>query len=207
MEVNTAILIADLSGYTALTETHGAFIAADLIEKYTEVINKSLAGDSTVHQYTGDEVVIVSTSADDLASTATLMMHNTAGEKDFLLVHGGLHFGKLLKRNNNYFGTTINYASRIANTAQPGKFWCSPEFINAITDKSRFSFESRGLHTFKNLNGKSELHELKIDLAKDFYIDPVCRMVILDPDKALCHPDGPVYFCSDDCYSAYMNRK
>ena len=30
--------MADLSGYTALTETHGAHSAADLVEKYIEMV-------------------------------------------------------------------------------------------------------------------------------------------------------------------------
>ena len=39
MEQEIAILIADLSGYTALTEAHGAFSVADLVDKYIEITN------------------------------------------------------------------------------------------------------------------------------------------------------------------------
>jgi len=42
MEQNISILIADLSGYTALTETHGSISAADLINKYLDIVNASL---------------------------------------------------------------------------------------------------------------------------------------------------------------------
>ena len=59
-----AILIADLSGYTALTETHGASAAADIIDKYVEMVKDSLVGDSHFHERAGDEVMIVSSSAD-----------------------------------------------------------------------------------------------------------------------------------------------
>jgi adenylate cyclase len=207
MEVDIAILIADLSGYTALTETHGAVAAADLIEKYREIVNRSLAGDCQVHQYTGDEVVIVSSSADDLATTTALLLHHTAGEEHFLQVHGGLHYGKILKRNNNYFGTTINFASRIAGKAQPGKFWCSAEYTQALSDRSLVDVESKGVHAFKNLSEERELYELKIDLLRKFHIDPVCRMVINDTSQAISHPHGPVYFCSGECYNTYLARK
>jgi len=37
MEENIAILMADLSGYTALTETHGLSLAADLIDRYVKL--------------------------------------------------------------------------------------------------------------------------------------------------------------------------
>jgi adenylate cyclase len=37
MEKSVAILMAALSGYTALTETHGAVSSADLIDKYIHI--------------------------------------------------------------------------------------------------------------------------------------------------------------------------
>ncbi|HRF16542.1 MAG TPA: hypothetical protein PK977_00190 [Chitinophagaceae bacterium] len=46
MEQKIAILMADLSGYTALTEIHGASSAADLVDKYVEIVEKCLVGDS-----------------------------------------------------------------------------------------------------------------------------------------------------------------
>src|SRR2546423_11328103 len=104
MEQYTAILIADLSGYTALTETHGASTAADMVDKYVQIINDSLIGDSFLHQSIGDEVLIVSSSPDHLLSTTKRLMQNLSNENNFLQVHGGLHYGKLLIRNNSHFG-------------------------------------------------------------------------------------------------------
>ena len=60
MEQDIAILIADLSGYTSLTDTHGAVAAADLIDKYVEIVGRSLVGRSEFHQRSGDEVLIAS---------------------------------------------------------------------------------------------------------------------------------------------------
>ena len=59
MEKNLAILIADLSGYTALTEAHGAMSAADLIDTFLKMVDESLVGDSHLHQRRGDEVMII----------------------------------------------------------------------------------------------------------------------------------------------------
>ena len=93
MEKNIAILMADLSGYTALTETHGAVSAADLIEKYIRIAKNCLVGNSKLHQRTGDEIMFVSDSPDSLLATAVMLDANTACEEDFLQVHGGVHFG------------------------------------------------------------------------------------------------------------------
>jgi class 3 adenylate cyclase len=64
MEENIAVLMADLTGYTALTETHGAASAADLIDRYVEIVEDCLIGDSKLQERIGDEVMIVSSSAD-----------------------------------------------------------------------------------------------------------------------------------------------
>src|SRR5687768_17497212 len=108
MEENVAMLIADLSGYSALTETHGPVSAADLIDKYLDIVTNSLDRDSKIHERTGDEIMIVSKSPDSLLGTAFRIIRDTSGEDNFLQVHGGLHIGKLLKRNNFYFGSAIN---------------------------------------------------------------------------------------------------
>jgi hypothetical protein len=84
MEQNIAILVADLSGYTALTETHDALSAADLIDKYIEIVNDSLVGSSYLHERLGDEVLIVSDSSDHLLSTAVILLSNALQEYKFL---------------------------------------------------------------------------------------------------------------------------
>ena len=73
MEENIAILMADLSGYTALTETHGANSAADLIDKYVSIAENCLVGDCKLHERIGDEIMIVSASPDFLLATALMI--------------------------------------------------------------------------------------------------------------------------------------
>lgn len=207
MEKNIAILMADLSGYTALTETHGSVAAADLIDKYLGIVENCLMGDSKVHERTGDEIMIVSASPDFLLETALMIGKNTSTEENFLQVHGGLHYGKVLKRSNSYFGSAINLASRIAAKANAGTYWCSEEFVNALSDKSMFTLASKGNQLFKNISKEKEVFELCIEDRKTFYVDPVCRMLILDPQNAIPHPtEGGQYFCSPGCLKIYKTE-
>ncbi len=207
MEENIAILMADLSGYTALTETHGSSGAADLVEKYITIVRDCLVGDCQIHGVVGDEVIIISSSADQLIYTALLLIQNTGNEDNFLQVHGGLHFGKILRRNNNYFGTTINLASRITNKASPGTIWCSTEFIAALSDPSAFIFQSKGKHSFKNISEEKEVFELLTGHPKTIYIDPVCRMMISNRETAIQHADArDIFFCSTNCLDLYRRN-
>ena len=207
MEKNIAILMADLSGYTALTETHGSVSAADLIDRYMGIVEHCLVGDSRLHERTGDEIMVVSDSPDFLLATALMIGKNTSNEENFLQVHGGLHYGKVLKRANSYFGSAINLTSRIAARSNPGTYWCSDEYVNALSDKAMFSLTSKGNHVFKNISEEKEVFELCIEDRRPFYIDPVCRMLILDPQNAIQHPnENDQYFCSSDCLKIYISK-
>ncbi len=208
MEQNIAILIADLTGYTALTETHGASSAADLIDRYIEIVNNSLVGESHLHERVGDEVVIVSDSPDDLLSTAVVMLQNVFREYNFLQIHGALHYGKILKRNNNLFGSALNLTSRIASTARPGAFLCSNDFLNALEDKNSYSFTSIGRNNFKNVSEEREVFEIAIEKPEGLHVDPVCRMLLTEPEKRISHPvRSDLFFCSANCLEIFMERQ
>lgn len=206
MEKNLAILMADLSGYTALTETHGSVAAADLIDKYILIVENSLTGDCRLHERTGDEIMIVSTSPDSLMATALMIGKNTSNEDHFLQVHGGMHYGKVLKRDNSYFGSAVNLTSRIAAKANAGAYWCSEDYVNELSDRSMFTLTSKGNHQFKNISKEKKIFELCIENENDFFLDPVCRMTILDSKKGIAHPEeSQRYFCSHACLEAYRH--
>ena len=207
MEKNIAILMADLSGYTALTEIHGSVAAADLIDKYIGIAENCLVGDSRLHERTGDEIMVISDSPDFLLATALMIGKNTSNEENFLQVHGGLHYGKALKRANSYFGSAINLTARIAAKANPGTYWCSKEYVNALSGESVRTLTSKGTQLFKNIREERQVFELCIDDRRAFYIDPVCRMLILDSKNAIPHPnEDDQFFCSSDCLKIYISK-
>ncbi len=208
MEENICILMSDLSGYTALTEVHGAVSAADLIDKYIALVEDCLVGDSQLHERTGDELMIVSKTPEFLLATAAKIINTTSNEHNFLQVHGGLHYGKVIKRRDSYFGSTINITSRIAAKASPGTFWCSEEFIESLSFKSQIKLQSVGRHNFKNISGFMELYELSSENKNSVLIDSVCRMLILDKDQAIKHPTlEDIYFCSPGCLHIYLDNQ
>jgi adenylate cyclase len=208
MEENLAILMADLSGYTALTEIHGSFTAADLIDKYLNIVNQSLVGDARLIDRTGDAIMIISKSPESLLATSLLLLKTACKEEYFLQLHGGIHFGKVLKRKESYFGSPINLTSRIMDIAKPGTFWCSVDFVNMLNDKSFTTLHSVGKQSFKNVSSEKEVFEIRHDHSTRFFIDPVCRMLILDNKKAIKHSESEdIYFCSVDCHDIYINKE
>lgn len=207
MEQEIAILIADLSGYTALTETHGAISAADLIDTYVKLVSDSLVGNASLHQTVGDEVLIISHSPDHLFSTAIMLMKNASIEHNFLQVHGALHYGTIVERNKNLFGSALNLTSRMASHAAAGTFLCSEEFLSALSSTPVNEAISKGKYSFKNVSEEKEVFEITIDKPQHLYIDPVCRMIISKEKSFIAHPlESDVFFCSQNCLEAYLKK-
>jgi adenylate cyclase len=208
MEQDISILIADLSGYTALTETHGASSAADLVDDYLKIVNDSLVGDSYLHQNVGDEVVVVANTPDHLLATGVMLLQTTVKRYNFLQVHGALHYGKVVKRNNNFFGSAINLTSRIAAQAKANSILCSQEFLNYLSDKTLYNFQSTGKRSFKNVSQEMEVFEVMIDKPESLHIDPVCRMIVDHKGDFIAHPVEPnLFFCSHYCLDTYLKQK
>ncbi len=200
--------MADLSGYTAMTEVHGADSAASIIDKYLAMVKKSLVGSSHLHQRVGDEMVIVANSVEDLAYTATFLFEQAHNENQFLPLHAGLHYGPIVKKDGDYFGSTINTASRITSVAKKGQIVCSAEFLDQLPEGHPYVVESKGAHTFKNLQKPVELFQMSCCIefmSRKYVIDPVCHMLIKTPSTAphLAHEDELYYFCSDNCVEMY----
>lgn len=207
MEQQLAILMSDLTGYTAMTETHGPASAADLIDQYMDIVSRSLYGSSQLHERTGDAVMVVAHNPDDLMETARLILHHTAPLHNFLQVHGGIHYGPVLMRKNAYFGSAINITARIAAKADPGSFWCSAQMVAALQHPVAWLLKPKGKHMFKNVGGALELWELAHQQL-DFFIDPVCRMMIHDLASAVTHSDHPqLFFCSHSCMDTFLKTQ
>lgn len=208
METNIAIMMADLSGYTAMTEIHGANSAVSLIDKYLAIVKKSLVGSSRLHERVGDEMIIVADTAEDLAYTATFLFEHAYEEKQFLPLHAGIHYGPIIKKDGDYYGTTINTAARITSVAEKGKIVCSAEFLKQLPDGHPYVVKNKGIHTFKNLMQQVELFEMSCCieyLSRKYVIDPVCHMLIKTPATAvqLEHEGETYYFCSGKCLEMY----
>ena len=118
MEKTIGIMMADLSGFTAMTEVHGAGKAAEMIDKYVHIVKLSLKGESRMLERVGDQVVVISEDPDDLALTALDLMNHVGQEKHFLHVHAGLHYGNVLTLDERLYGSAINLTARIASKAK-----------------------------------------------------------------------------------------
>lgn len=210
-EINMAIMMADLSGYTAMTEIHGAFSAAEMVNRYLDMAQSALYGKTRLVERTGDELMFVSPSANDMLQTALQLLQHSLPERNFLPLHAGLHFGPVLQQNKSFFGTAVNATARVASAAGKQQLLCTATFIGQIQPSPKFSFQNWRFLELKNLLhpiGVAELVPAEYSQMQDLPVDPVCRMQV-DPETTVSVrlQERTYYFCSEDCLHVFTQQQ
>jgi len=209
-EIQRVFLIADLSGYTALTEAHGGISASKIVKRYFAIVQDCLQGDSQLVETIGDEVVIVGSDAANLIQVALRLREKVENEPNFPAVHIGIHAGNVMEQDGKFFGSAINIASRTAAYARAGQILCTQAAMERIADKSAIPYQPLGEISFKNIVEPISIFEIHAGHSKPNVnvTDPVCRMQFKPETAAgrLNYQGQNYFFCSFECASAFAAR-
>jgi adenylate cyclase len=116
-----AMCFLDITGSTRLTQERGDAAAADLATKLARLVERT----STRHggrpvKWLGDGVMLFYKDPGPGVVAAVEMMAGGA-EAGSPPLHIGLHAGPVIFQEGDYYGQTVNVASRIADYARPGE--------------------------------------------------------------------------------------
>lgn len=143
-ERETTVLFADVTGSTGLYERAGDHAAAQGIHGVLKALNSATkASGGRVVKHIGDEIMALFPSADRAAEAATRMhvavnaLPPVAGHK--LALRIGFHAGPVMQRGDDFFGDTVNIASRLAGQATKGQVLTSAETAKKLSPLLRTS--------------------------------------------------------------------
>jgi adenylate cyclase len=152
-----AIAFLDLTGYTALTEEQGDEAGAELADRLATLVNEAAQphGGQPV-KWLGDGVMFHFAEPAGAVLTALDLVEQTPATVD-VRARVGVNAGRVIFRDGDYFGRTVNVAARIADYARPGEVLVSDEV------KERWSgdgvrFEPIGPVALKGLREELVLH-------------------------------------------------
>lgn len=207
-EIELTFLIADLSGYTALTEAHGNLQAAEVVGRYVEIVERCLARGTRLLERVGDEVLAAGGESPAVLHTA-VRLRDAVGEIPlFPTVRMGLHRGGVVSRGGRFFGGALNLTARIAAHARGGQILCSQAVASTARDVEGVTFRRLGEVRFKNVTQPVPLFEIvTANLQERPTLDPVCRMRV-EPESAparLPYAGTTYYFCSLECAKAFAD--
>jgi class 3 adenylate cyclase/YHS domain-containing protein len=209
-EVERTFLLADLAGYTALTEAHGNREAAKVVTRYLEIAREALDPAARLVERVGDQILVVSDDPGPAVTSALRLRDAIEAEPMFPAVRAGVHRGRVLEQDGQYFGAGLNLAARVAGHARAGQVLCTEPVAATAARMPGVECRPLGPVRFKNVAEPLAVFELLSGRARERSkdVDPVCRMQV---DEATAPArltwEGTAYtFCSLECARAFLAR-
>ncbi|HYN55865.1 MAG TPA: adenylate/guanylate cyclase domain-containing protein [Motilibacterales bacterium] len=112
---------ADIAGFTRLARVMADEDLARMVQAFESGAADIVAGrGARLVKTLGDEVMFVADSADDAIAIAVQMHELSAPGDEVLTLRIGLATGHLISRMGDFYGGTVNLASRLTAMARPG---------------------------------------------------------------------------------------
>ena len=141
-------LFADLVGFTALTEQLGDEGAADVAVAFLDVAGR-LAEEHGCElvKGLGDGVMVHGRDAARVVQLGVQLARRGGGPA----VRVGIHTGAAVQRDGDWYGATVNVASRLTDAAGAGEVLMSAETRARAATRAGLTVADRGARSFKNV--------------------------------------------------------
>jgi adenylate cyclase len=152
-----AMCFLDITGYTRLTQERGDAAAATLAEQLGRLVQRtSVKHGGRPVKWLGDGVMLFFPKPGPGVVAALEMVAGVA-DAELPPAHVGLHVGPVIFQEGDYYGQTVNVASRIADYARPGEVLVSQEVVDA-SGGTEVAFREIGPVELKGVSGAMHLH-------------------------------------------------
>jgi class 3 adenylate cyclase len=126
---------ADLSGFTALTQTLTPAELSTMLTEFGATVSDVVHADGgRVVKFIGDAVMWVSSNPELLAKAAVDLVDHPRAREAGLQVRAGLGYGQILAINGDYFGNAVNLAARLVAAASPGQILAAADVHEQLPD-------------------------------------------------------------------------
>jgi adenylate cyclase len=154
----TAILAADIAGYSRLMGMAEAGTMTEIRRHRTELIDRAIADHrGRVVKYTGDGMLVEFQSVvNAVACAAEIQRSMCERNKDVpqdrrIEWRIGVNMGDVLVEDGDIFGDGVNVAARLEGISDPGGIAVSASVRDQIGSRLDLVFDDRGEHFLKNI--------------------------------------------------------
>ena len=114
------VAFADLVGFTALAQGFGPQQVGGIAERLEAAAFEALRPRVSVVKTIGDEVMLASPDVPALVATVLDLIAAAEGGEDLPRLRAGVATGPAMHRAGDWYGSTVNLASRLTALAEPG---------------------------------------------------------------------------------------
>jgi len=147
----SAVLIADIAGYTKLIEQDTDGTVAAWQAARADIIDPAIADHSgRVVKFTGDGFLVEFRTVQDAVKCAIIMQNSLAtAPLDFRM---GINLGDIIDDGQDIHGEGVNIAARIEGLADPGGICISGGVYDQVRHRLDYRYEDMGEHEVKHVS-------------------------------------------------------
>ena len=151
------IAFADLVGFTRLGEVVPPEDLERLAHRLADLAREVAVPPVRFIKTIGDEVMLVSSEPVALLDAVMDLVDATQRDGDLPRLRAGVATGMAVSRAGDWFGSSVNLASRVTGTARPGTILVSESAREAIGDDERFTWSFAGARHLKGIKSDVKL--------------------------------------------------
>ena len=162
----TAILAADVVGYSRLMGNDEAGTLAQLKEIRQAVVDAKIAEHrGRIVKLTGDGVLAEFPSVVNAVSCATEIQTamRARTSESAIQFRIGVNLGDVIAEGDDIYGDGVNVAARLESMAQPGGIAVSQSVCDHVGNRLSVTFEDRGEQQLKNIEKPIRVYDVLLD--------------------------------------------
>ena len=174
----------------------------EFLDLFERLVRNSVGDDGRLLKWIGDEAMLLFPEPERALQALSRLLPACRAEARIPLTRCGLNHGRVIRRGDDIFGSTVNIASRITGLAKAGQL-ITTALIAEVAQSKGLSAEPLGPTQLRSIAQKIPLFVLELAEAADpKWVDPVCKMHA--PYSAyIREPQVGRWFCSSQCEEAY----
>ena len=159
--VERTVCFADLVEFTSLGEEIAPEELGEVVGRFEELATRVVTGPVRLVKTIGDAVMLVSPEPAPLVVTALDLVAAAAAEGDqFPLLRAGIATGPTLPQSGDYYGRSVNLASRITGIARPGSVLVDTTTRESIGEDA-FEYSFAGERRLKGIDARTKLFRVR----------------------------------------------
>ncbi|HTT94445.1 MAG TPA: adenylate cyclase regulatory domain-containing protein [Solirubrobacterales bacterium] len=161
--VERTICFADLVEFTSLGEEIAPEELGEVVGRFEELATGVVAAPVRLVKTIGDAVMLVSPEAEPLVTAALDLVAAAAAEGDqFPVLRAGIATGPTLAQSGDFYGRSVNLASRITGIARPGSVLVDTPTREAVGEDG-FTYSFAGERRLKGIDARQKLFRVRRD--------------------------------------------
>lgn len=170
------VAFVDLAGFSAITDVYGDEAAIWIIELFEELVSEALGSHAAPLKWIGDEAMLAFSSPELALEMLGRLLASCRSEPRLPLTRCGVSHGRVIRRSNDVFGSTVNVAARVTALAGPGQLLATQPIVDIARTKQIVTSEI-GTIALRSVANEIPIFSLELAPAPDpsWINAPACR--------------------------------